>query len=92
MANEGLRPYWFDSSIAEKRQRFRLRFYYPADIESITILDKTTGTASITAVKKEGEYLYTRKTFDGMALDGAYNNGNTVIYDQRQKTYLQQQN
>lgn len=38
-------------------------------------------------MEKEGKYLYTREGVTGGAIGryGEYNNGNTVIYDQRQK-------
>ena len=86
VANEGLRPYWYDSSILENRTQFRLRFYYPANIGSITILDKTTGTKTIIKVDKEGKYLYIFGDGSvGLNRNGVYNKGDTVIYDQRQE-------
>ena len=84
--NEGLRPYWYNSSISKDRIQFRLMFYYPADIDSITILDKITGIESILNVEQKGKYLYVRteRRF-GVNRIGYFNNGNTVIYDQRQE-------
>lgn len=85
MANEGLRPYWYDSSVIPPGQ-YRVRFYYPADIDSITVLDKTTGTSAVLHVKQEGKYLYIRSEFNGgISTSGVYNNGNTVLYDHRQE-------
>ena len=84
MANEGLRPYWYDSSVRSKEQ-FRLRFYYPKEISNITVLDRTSGYSTLVGVIKEGEGLYTRDINDGcLGRTGAFNRGNTVIYDHRQ--------
>ena len=88
MANEGLRPYWYDSSIIDNDLRFALRFYYPADINTITILNKTTGNTDILNVEKEteGNYLYIRSDNGGGVIrNGSFNDGNIVIYDQRQE-------
>ena len=85
MANEGLRPYWYDSSVVDG-DKFTLRFYYPADIDSITLLNRISGNEELILLKKEGEYLYIRERNKGCVTRyGIYNDGNTVIYDQRQE-------
>lgn len=84
MANEGLRPYWYDSSVRSEYQ-FKLRFYYPREITNITVLDRISGHSGVIGVKKEGDGLYIRDTNDGcLARTGTFNQGNTVIYDHRQ--------
>lgn len=84
MANEGLRPYWYDSSVVSNA-RYRLRFYYPANITNITIVDRTSGYSTVIGVKKEDNYHYIRDSNEGcIGRDGAFNRGNTVIYDHRQ--------
>ena len=88
MANEGLRPYWYDSSIVENGVQFIVRFYYPADINTITILNKTTGNKTLLNVKQEGKYLYIRSDYIGVERNGKFNNGNTVLYDHRQVIHI----
>lgn len=84
MANEGLRPYWYDSTVLNIN-RFRLRFYYPAEISNITVLDRTSGYSTVVGLKKEGEGLYIRDINEGcLGRTGAFNRGDTVIYDHRQ--------
>ena len=79
--NEGLRPIWFDSTVFGTR--YRMIFYYGADIDSITILDRVHNKSEVTTVKKIAPNIYTRP--QGWLIGGLYNKGNIVIYDHRQE-------
>lgn len=84
MANEGLRPYWFDSGImGEGKEYFKLLFYYPAQIKKIAILDRVKNASTTINVELVEGTQYTWQIIrgEGLLRKGKYNMGDTVIYD-----------
>ena len=91
MANEGLRPYWFDSSIIGRdKEYFKLLFYYPAQINKIGILDRVKNESTTITVEPVAGLKYTWQIIrgEGLLRKGKYNKGNTVIYDTLQTKRL----